>query len=261
MPRIVLVDAAGVLYLDTEAIPGAGAAIRYLKENGVRVFCVTNNTCQHPSLITQMLAKKDVLFKEDEIISSGFGLQMDEEVHSLVSGKKIFVYGKDTSFFYIEAAGGHRVDRIEEAEAVVLTSTVDERHDIRFTMLRQSLAEHPRPVICSNPDRLVATPNGLDTVIGHDAAILEADGIPVYWMGKPYPEFCHVVRKYLQKKGLVLGQADIFFDDNYHNVAMMAGTLGINGCLVHKTGISAGIPLEDLIPNPAVGYAVDSFCI
>jgi HAD superfamily hydrolase (TIGR01450 family) len=237
-------DASGVIYNDAGIIQGVKETIQKMKEKG-SVFLVTNNSFQWTATISSHLQKKGIDIKESHIISSGFGLSQNDPISSLIFNQKIYVYGSKDSHKYIKLAKPKEiVPAIEDSNVIVLTSSYLSKNLEEI----ENIASHihkkgPIPIICCNPDIVVAGKKKLQKVIGYYANLLEKRiGEPILKIGKPFPNFSQIVQSYLKRYISEYSSNDVcFFDDNLENVIQLQKDLKIHGCWIKDTGISRNI--------------------
>jgi HAD superfamily hydrolase (TIGR01458 family) len=82
--QAILLDVDGVLHVSGEAIPGAPAAVRRLRENGHRVRLVTNNTTRPRSQLAFELRSLGFEVDEEEIETTPL------TAARLLAGKRVF---------------------------------------------------------------------------------------------------------------------------------------------------------------------------
>lgn len=233
-----LLDAAGVLYNEGGGIATGPGAVAYLQSRGP-VFLATNNSCHNPKVISHYLETLGYSISPECIFSSGYGLSEDPELSSLISGKKIFWIGQDDALFYIERLPRcELVSRIEDAEVVVLASSIGIESSDYYMTLGKYLRENPRPVVCCNPDRYIRG-FGQTTipVTGYYAAHFESLGVKVHWVGKPLLNYSKMIQQKLRAQGIETSKQVCFFDDNPKNVMAMMDHIGIAGCWIKTSGI------------------------
>lgn len=258
-----LVDASGVLYCDDGVIPGASAAIQALRKKGP-VFLVTNNSCQNPDSISSSLNVLGIEIAPEDIISSGHGLALDPDIHQLLKQKRVYLFGQESSYAYMEGVDYKLVTAdYAQADVIVMTSSLKAASEREYQRLKQVLSQHPRPVVCCNPDQYVKGPQGTwISVVGWYASRLEQElGLAVHWIGKPYANFSSLVKGVLTKRGVTIDSRVCFFDDNPLNVQAMMRDLGIAGCCVTDTGITPLILQTHPKALEAVTYTSPRFSI
>lgn len=238
----------GVLYTYDGAIDGAVAFVEYLNASGKIFYVVTNNTSSDIEGIAARFQKLGFQIREDQILSSGLGLQYDTSIRRLLEGKKTYVSGWDRSGYYAQRAGAVLCDEIASAEAVVLAASQKQNTEEELDRLISFARHADVPIICCNPDRFVRTNEGLHPVIGYYAAILEKTlGREIIWVGKPCDNFSVVVKNYVtdQHPTLEMGRC-LFIDDNFENCIAMQQHIGVKSCCVYETGLTEVSGIEEL---------------
>jgi 4-nitrophenyl phosphatase len=178
----LVVDLDGVLYLENEPIPGAGAALSALEARGYRVILVTNNSTRHRS---EVAARVSTI--------TGYPAQPDLTVTSGLATARMLVGDVERAYVVgepgltrtlqdegIECTGDWR-----RADAVVvgLDRSVD------YQRLREaSLAVRAGArFVASNTDPTFPTPEGLWPGGGAIVAAIEATaGVTPEVAGKPH---------------------------------------------------------------------------
>ncbi len=245
-PSAILLDAAGVLYNDSGAIPGVPSAVRFMAQH-CPVFLATNNTNSSPQQIAALLAQRDIDIPIERVISSGLIVTLPDRA-ARIHGKRVYTYGYMRSRFYAELAGGQSVDHPDDAEIIVLASSTGEANDTMFDQVCASLLCDPtRPVWCVNPDFYVNTGTGRVPVIGYYASeLVRRTGVTIEWMGKPYSNFSKLIETCLLAENIPISQSIWFFDDNPANVDRLTSDLGISGAVVMDSGLSTGMSVAAL---------------
>ena len=243
-----LVDASGVIYTQKDICKGAVDAIRLLQSYG-RVYLVTNNSYLYPHYINEKLKGFGISIDEDHIISSGYGLSKDPDLVGFLRKKRVYFVGRTVSAQYALDAGAILTDTISDADTVVLAGMSQTESEDRVQIILDELHNRPDiPIICCNPDRVVATDDGLYPVIGTYAAQIEkAIKRPILWYGKPLGNFSKLVQHILISHGVSVDQDVLFFDDNLENVTALQTHCGVSGCWVKGSGIQQNESLEEWI--------------
>lgn len=259
-PEVVLVDASGVLYNEHAPHPGVPDAIREIQRQKIPVMVVTNNTYNSPQGIERRLKQMEIHIPADNIISSGFGLSLDNETHNLVRDKRVYVFGSDESHYYVQQVSNVEiVEHPSDAEVVVLAATIENQVQ-RFNGLVEALAETSVTVVCCNPDRYIMTESGRYPVIGYYADRLADElNLPVFFVGKPHANFSKIVAESVKNRyNLNSFSGVFFFDDNPDNVRQLTRDTGIRGVLVQETGLAAEMPTQE-IESYQLEFAIPAF--
>ena len=239
---LFLLDACGVLYDGLNIFSNIPETINELRKKA-EIRLVTNNSSLPPHTIASNFKSYNIHIEEQEIISSGFGLYLDPKIHKLIKNKKVYIYGKKPSYFYVEQAAPHSIlQELDQAEVIIFTDTLpSHEHYQTFPKLIEHLKQHKEiTLICCNPDRYINYNHELMPVIGHYAdEVVKHTGLKMHWVGKPYKNFSILTEKMLLEEGLLTNRENIyFFDDNFSNLKRLTRDLKIKGVLVKDTGIS-----------------------
>lgn len=100
----VLFDCDGVIWRGEQAIPGAAQVINLLKENGKRVFFVTNNSSKTRQMYADKMLKMGFSVKAEEVFGTGYCCAMYLKNVCKLEGK-VFLMGSDAMRQELEAVG------------------------------------------------------------------------------------------------------------------------------------------------------------
>ncbi len=227
-PKVVLCDLDGVVWLAHEPIPGSVRAIASLREAGIRVIFVTNNSFStydeqvaalasigipaEGDIITSAMSAATAMMSGWRVLVCG-GRGLIEEV-SRVTDDVVVAYNEPGSSGAFDAVvvGFHR-----EFNYQVLTDAL--------TAVRGGAA-----LIGSNDDPTYPTPNGPVPGGGSIlAAIEKASGVTPTVTGKPYGPMAQLVRELC---GNVLPEEMLMIGDRPDTDGGFARTLGARFALV-----------------------------
>ena len=183
-------DAAGVIYTDKGILPNMPSIIKKCQKKSP-VFLVTNNSYMYPTFIAERLAKSDIHFKIDQIISSG-AVKYDEALSLLLRDQTVYVLGEETSIpYFIDAKCKEITKQLDQASVIILAAFLRDYSDNMISDIIEHVKTHPnKPIICCNPDRYVVGKNGPHPVVGLYAEQIErAINRPIIWFGKPHENF------------------------------------------------------------------------
>ena len=237
-----MLDIDGVLHVSGEPIPGAGEAIRALREAGHRLRFVTNNTTRARAQLASELQEIGFQLEEDEI-----------ETTPVAAGRALA--GKRVLALVMEAIRDDlaaHVELVEETAEVVLLGGADEsketnevfsweRLDLAFAELRNGAQ-----LVCLHRNRWWQTSRGPLLDAGAFVAGLEyAAGLEAEVVGKPS-------RTYFESALSALGadaeEATMVGDDVEADIGG-AKRLGLRGVLV-RTGKFSEESLAAADPPP-----------
>jgi 4-nitrophenyl phosphatase len=177
----VIIDMDGVLYRGNAAIPGTGAFLEFLREQGIGFLLATNNSTKTPKQFVDKLAEMEVAVRADEILTSAQATAA-YLLGIAVPGARTFVVGQDGLFTALQEAGFALVE--EQPEYVVV--------GMDFNVCYERLAQatlHIRAgaqFIGTNADRTFPSERGIVPGAGALLALLEtATGVTPTVIGKP----------------------------------------------------------------------------
>jgi 4-nitrophenyl phosphatase len=180
-----IIDADGVLYRDTEVIPGAPEFLAQLKREGTPFVVLTNNSSKTPAQYVAKLAEMGILVEEREVLTSSLAT-VDYLLAESGRGTPVFVIGEDGIVEALREGGFELVDDYRRARYVVVG--LDRK--LCFPRLRAAglAIRGGAKFVGTNGDRTLPTPEGLIPGNGSILAFLEAatDQAPLV-IGKPQP--------------------------------------------------------------------------
>lgn len=234
---LFLVDQFGVLHDGQSPYSGAIQVLEALKARGKTVVLLSNSGKRSAPNAERLrgLGFPETLY--DLFVTSGEVAwhQLSGEIgEGRVRRCLLLSRGGDRS-----AIEGLNLDLVEDgAEADIVLISGSEGSAIgleRYRDLIRPAAERGIPCLCSNPDKVMITPAGLDFGAGRIAEVYEQLGGQVTWIGKPFPA---MYRFALERCGLPAGAKAIGIGDSVeHDIAGAAG-IGAATLLI-KGGILA----------------------
>ena len=187
-----ILDQWGVLHDGTRAYAGAADCLERLREAGGRIVVLSNSgrrEADNQRLMADMgFAPR--LF--DRVVSAGEdareALERRELDFHARLGRRYYAFTRDGNASLLEGLALDRVDRIEEAQFVVVIgidspsrSAAGYEEELGAALARRL------PMVCANPDVTRVSPEGLVDAPGALARRYEALGGAVFYHGKPYP--------------------------------------------------------------------------
>jgi phosphoglycolate/pyridoxal phosphate phosphatase family enzyme len=202
-PKAVLSDCDGVIWVESEAIPGSVEALNEIEEMGIRRILVSNNSTR--TRVEYMAITKNFGLSgitQDCIFSSGFACALYLRNHDML---RVFVIGSPALIEEIRLAGitvfTNALSPEEETngiEAIVVSKSPK----FGYEELKYSIYLYHKfrcPLIGTNPDPTVPAPNGTVTMgSGSFVACFEmALGTKATIIGKPCEPMFETVLKFL----------------------------------------------------------------
>jgi 4-nitrophenyl phosphatase len=177
----LIIDVDGVLYRGTEAIPGTGAFLDFLRERGIGFVLATNNATRTPEQYADKLSGMGVMVAPGEILNSA---QATASYLASIAprGTRVFVVGEIGLVTALRDEGFELVE--DRAEYVVA--------GMDFTISYDRLADATLQIragaqfIGTNPDRTFPSERGIVPGAGSLLAFLEtATDVKPKVIGKP----------------------------------------------------------------------------
>jgi len=177
----LIIDVDGVLYRGTEAIPGTGPFLDFLREQGIGFVLATNNATRTPEQYAEKLSSMGVMVRPGEILNSA---QATASYLAGIApqGTRVFVVGQEGLVSALRNEGFDLVE--DDAEFVVA--------GMDFTICYDRLADATLQIragaqfIGTNPDRTFPSERGIVPGAGSLLAFLEtATDVKPKVIGKP----------------------------------------------------------------------------
>jgi 4-nitrophenyl phosphatase len=247
-PKVVLCDLDGVVWLAHQPIPGSVRAIASLREAGIRVVFVTNNSFSTYDEQVAALASIGIP-AEGDIVTSAMSAAT-----AMKSGWRVLVCG---SRGLIEEIGRVAKDVVVAYQEPLATGDFDAvavgfHREFNYQVLTDALTAVRRGAVLigSNDDPTYPTPNGPIPGGGSIlAAIEKASGVTPIVTGKPYEPMALLVRELC---GDVLPEEMVMVGDRSDTDGGFARTMGarfamvLSGVMSSADGSEADIVAPDL---------------
>lgn len=238
----MLIDQFGVLHDGRKLYPGSLGVLAGLKTRGIPVAVMTNSAkraAPNVARLTQMGIPRDFFV---DAVSSG---EVAYDLLLGVTAKKAFIIGRQGDEYGFDMFD--LVARPDDADIILILGSDAPR--ISLADYGQLLKGITVPAVCCNPDKLMLTSTGLHPAPGAIAALYEAQGGTVRWIGKPYREIYDYALRLIGRPQKVL----CIGDSAEHDVAGGRGA-GLATLLI-RTGVSEG--QSDFEPAP--DYLMEHF--
>ena len=246
-PVVLGLDAYGVIYDNAGVFDSVRDVFKFCDSANIDIYMMTNNATQSIDVIYEKMKSFGIPMHKDRIISSGCGCYMLDHIQTILNHQHVFVYGYESSRYYVEHAGGIIVEQPQAADVIVFAASHWNNNHLIYKNVHDTLLNRPTmPVICINPDHYVMTSDGFMNVMGyytHQMA-LQLDRTDWIWMGKPYSTFSTIVSNVLLRDGHDPKQL-VFCDDNPKNVLKLTTDLQCQGVVITATGVAQRYPLNE----------------
>ncbi|HVD14743.1 MAG TPA: HAD-IIA family hydrolase [Actinomycetota bacterium] len=184
--RAVVLDLDGVVYLGEQVIPGAAEALADVRELGVAVGFVTNNSYRRPEQVAEKLLALGVKAAAEEVFTSAQATV--RLLGGALDGAKVLVIGGAGLRTALEAAGAGLLDPADWREADLVAVGIDPALTYGQLAAACLAIRAGAAFVGSNPDSTMPTPDGQVPGNGSVLALLEtATGVRPRVAGKPEP--------------------------------------------------------------------------
>jgi HAD superfamily hydrolase (TIGR01459 family) len=237
-----LVDIWGVLHDGSRPFPGVVEALRELASARRQVIFITNSS-RTGARIAEMLTAMGIgreLYAA--VVSSGDVtrdalIARDARLFGLLPEQPRCHHVGDPSFVpWLFELGFTFVDELADADLVMTTGAVPD--EAALAELRQYLAPAAArgiPLVCTNPDQIIPTAEGLALGPGAVANAYAGLGGRIFLYGKPYEPIYHAARKHLGAATTRLVAIGDLLDTDIRG----ARRAGIASALITETGSHA----------------------
>lgn len=236
-----LIDQFGVLHDGARLYPGVADTLAQLRAAGKTVIILTNSGRRSEANVATLDKLGISPAHYTEIASSGEvawqGIRNGTLPEPFRQGRRAALVDKDGAADALAGLAVERVARPEDAEFILVPGTNAPKTTAEeYARLLTPAARAGVPLLCGNPDRLIATPQGLQPGAGAIAQAYAELGGPVTWIGKPYPALYAFA---LERAGADKERALAVGDGLETDIVGGAG-FGIDTALV-RTGLLEGV--------------------
>lgn len=196
----IVFDLDGVLYVDSEGVPGAGAALERLAAGGWLLRYATNNSTKTPGTVVDHIAERTG-FRADpaEAVTSA----MSAASHLAGAVSRAAVVGSDAIAEELEKVGIETVDLDADPEAVIVGLDRSLTYDT-IDRAARAVCGGAR-LVATNTDATYPTPTGLAPGAGTIVAAIEtASGVTAESCGKPADVFGVLVDSRIRRRPVVM---------------------------------------------------------
>jgi glycerol-1-phosphatase len=184
--RAVVLDLDGVVYLGDRVIPGAAEALADVRELGVAVGFVTNNSYRRPEQVAEKLLALGVKAAAEEVFTSAQATV--RLLGGALDGARVLVIGGVGLRTALQAAGARLLGPADWREADLVAVGIDPELTYRQLAAACLAIRAGADFVGSNPDPTMPTPDGQVPGNGSVLALLEtATGVQPRVAGKPEP--------------------------------------------------------------------------
>ena len=184
--RAIVLDLDGVVYLGDQVIPGAAEALADVRELGVAVGFVTNNSFRRPEDVAEKLLALGVKAAAEEVFTTAQATV--RLLGAARDGAMVLVMGGAGLRTALAAAGARLLDPADWRDAGLVAVGIDPALTYGQLAAACLAIRAGAAFVGSNPDSTMPTPDGLVPGNGSVLALLEtATGVRPRVAGKPEP--------------------------------------------------------------------------
>ena len=234
----LLIDLDGVIYNDSQPIPGAKETIAWLHQKNIPFCFITNTTMKHRQSLVKKLASMGIHITEEKIFSAAFA-----------AAQYVRQFKKNRSFLLLTEDGQREFMGIEQADHAVDFVVIGDMGD-DFTLEKINKAfnclMNGAQLIALQKNRFWLSDQGYRVDAGAFVALLEyAANVQARIIGKPSAEFFNLALKHLNKSP----EQVLMIGDDIESDIGGAARVGIHTCLV-QTGKFRQIDLDQSDVKP-----------
>ena len=256
-----VLDQFGVLLNGDGIYPCAPQAVKRLSEAGKLILMLSNSGKRARSNEARLT---DLGFDRNDyygVLSSGEAAYkfMSERIGAeIAAGTAVFILSRDQDTSSIDGLDLVQTLDVNRAGLIILAGCPDDGLELgHYEKLFRRAAEKGTPCICTNPDIMMLTGNGVRFGNGQIAKLYEQMGGQVEWIGKPHPLIYKMAHQILADRGaknvICIG------DSPEHDIAGGKGA-GYSTALV-RTGIHESDPLAHVLDLCAELNSVPDYII
>lgn len=177
------IDIWGVIHNGKNGFPKAIKAVNSLLALGKKVLFLSN--MPRPGSLVYSSMKEQGVNDGYHVLTSGDHTRKIIDEHHL--SKKIFHLGEDVNQDILKDMQVNLVKNLEDAEIVLLTMFLDDRHTYNETLkICKKIADSKIPTLCANPDKEAFYGKNVRLTAGHFGKKIEENDGEVTYIGKPF---------------------------------------------------------------------------
>ncbi|MFH0818210.1 MAG: HAD-IIA family hydrolase [Candidatus Micrarchaeota archaeon] len=248
--KAAILDLDGVLLLGDDAVPGAPAAVKKLREMGLKLRFMTNNATRSRRMLKKHLSENGFVVEEEELMTSAYGAA--NYLRERFGSGRVFMIGEEGLSEELDRAG---FDLVMDDKADFVVVGLD-RH---FTYEKLSIAlraiKNGARFIATNDDATLPTRSGLLPGAGAMVASLVwcSQKKPDVVVGKPYLLMFEQALKELETKA----EETLLVGDRLETDILGGNDIGLHTVLV-LTGVSTREDADKAGPDYKPKLIIDS---
>lgn len=238
-----LIDQFGVLLNGAGCYPFAPGALARLAAFGKPVILLSNSGKRAGPNAQRLL---DLGFARDSfrlVLSSGEAAFRALHHRAYAPGTPVWLHARDGDRSAIDGLAFAPVDTPAEARLLILAGSQADRLSLKdYETLLAPAAAQGTPLLCTNPDLEMLTPQGIRPGAGQIGALYQKLGGPVEFIGKPHPLIYAEAARLLP--GIAPDRILCIGDSPAHDI--LGGQRAGHATALVRTGLHAEMPEADL---------------
>ncbi|MFK7997806.1 MAG: TIGR01459 family HAD-type hydrolase [Granulosicoccus sp.] len=190
-----IVDQFGVLHDGQHPYPDAVNALQALMNANKRVIILSNSGKRSSINIQRMSRLGFARNLYSEFVTSG-DVAYEKVKSQFADKRRCLLIARDGDVSAIDGLQLELTDAPGKADLLIISASEGDRYsEQHYIDLLESAARQKLPCLCTNPDKLMLTQNGIRFGAGRIAELYEQSGGTVQWIGKPYKDvYEHALR-------------------------------------------------------------------
>jgi HAD superfamily hydrolase (TIGR01459 family) len=232
---IFLIDQWGVLHNGIQPYPGVIEALNGLKNLGKDVVVLSNSGLRSNDNIMRLHGLGITRDLYSSIVTSGeCAWQLFKDANGVFSefrDKYCFLITSDRSSRFLDGLEISEAETLEQADFILLAGLHAEVSESAIDTLIENGVRNGLPLICTNPDHMRITRQGLKPSAGMVALRYEAAGGAVIQIGKPFKE---IYRFALNSMGCTPETRVLAIGDSLHHDVAGGNAAGCDALLIEQ---------------------------
>ncbi|MFK7857965.1 MAG: TIGR01459 family HAD-type hydrolase [Granulosicoccus sp.] len=192
-----IIDQFGVLHDGQRPYPDAINTLQMLMDAGKTVVILSNSGKRSSVNVQRMIKIGFARNLFSEFVTSG-DVAFDK-VRSIFSDKRTcLLIARDGDVSAVDGLPLELTDDAAMADLVIISASEGDKYSEQYYIdLLTTANKRQLPCLCTNPDKLMLTQNGIRFGAGRIAELYEQMGGNVQWIGKPYKDVYEYTSRYL----------------------------------------------------------------
>lgn len=249
-----IIDQFGVLHDGQHPYSEAVRTLQMLMDAGKRVIILSNSGKRSSINIQRMKQLGFARNLYSDFVTSG-DVAFDTVKSQFPDLRRCLLIARDKDTSAVDGLELVLVNTAEQADLMIISASEGDKYsEQHYIGLMKEAAKRQLPCLCTNPDKLMLTRDGIRFGAGRIAELYEQSGGKVQWIGKPYRDVYEYALRQLE--GIATERILCIGDSLEHDIAGGAGaglkTLFVRGGIhqnMNDAELSAAIKLFSVRPD------------